>query len=226
MALAELNGLPVIRGSIHMPQLGAWTADLVLDTPNDVIGAATLVLDGGLSLAGFAARSGQFQATEYVRLIGGAGGLTKQARIQHYRNTTVRAVVSDLVRAAGETLSSTAEVATLGLQLLAWTQWAQPVGAALTSIASDRRNGGAVAWRVLPDGTIWIGRETWPDAGLRAPADYQELVALPSEGWVDLGFEVPRIAPGVSLEGRRVSFVQHSFDAESVRTKAWVAGAG
>jgi hypothetical protein len=226
MALAELNGLPVIRGSIHMPQLGAWTADLVVDTETVVAGAVTIVLDGGLRLVGFAARSGQFQATGYIRVIGGAGGLTKQARIQHYRNTTVRAVVSDLIRAAGETLSITADASVLGLQLLAWTQVAQPVGAALTSLASDRRNGGSVAWRVLPDGTIWVGKETWPDAGLKAPADYQELVALPSEGWVDLGFEVPRIAPGISLEGRRVSFVQHSFDGESVRTKAWVAGAG
>ncbi|TAL29022.1 MAG: hypothetical protein EPN98_21505 [Phenylobacterium sp.] len=223
MALAELNGLPVIRGHIHMPQLGAWTADLVVDTETDVTGAVTLTLDGGLRLVGFAVRGGQFQATEYIRVIGGAGGLVRQARVQHYRNTTVRAVVSDLVRAAGESLSNTADSSVLALQLLAWTQLAQPVAAALTSIASDRRHAGAVAWRVLADGTIWIGRETWPDAGLKAPADYQELVALPSEGWVDLGFEVPRVVPGVSLEGRRLSFVQHSIDGETVRTKAWVA---
>lgn len=222
MALASLNGLGVVRGVIHMPLLGAWTADLVVDTPNDIAGAVTLALDGGLTLQGFASRGGNFLDTEYVRVIGGAGGLGKQARIQHYQRTSVRGVVGDLLRTAGERLSSTASASTLGRGLTAWTQRGQLVGAALTSIVSDRRNAGGTAWRVLPDGSIWLGTETWPDSGLAAPADYQELVALPSEGWVEFGFEVPRIAPGVSLEGRRVAFVEHTISGEAVRTKAWI----
>lgn len=222
MALATLNDLGVIRGAIHMPLLGAWTADLVVDGSTDITGAVTLALAGGLTMQGFAARSGAFLETEYVRVIGGAGGLQKQARIQHYRQTSVRGVVGDLMRTSGERLSVTADPTTLGLQLLAWTQRAQLVGAALTSIVGDRMNAGATAWRVLPDGSIWLGAETWPDAGLIAPADYQELVALPSEGWVEFGFEVPRIAPGTSLDGRRVAFVEHTISGEAVRTKAWI----
>lgn len=224
MALASVNGIDVVSATIVMPLVGAWTADVVVDTPAGIAGACTLALDGGLTLVGFAARAGVFLDTSYVRITGGAaGGLAKPARVQHYRGTTVRGIVGELMRASGETLSATADPVVLALQLTAWTQQRQTVRQALSSLIEDRRLGAGVSWRVLPDGTIWIGTETWPDAGLTAPADYQELVELPSEGWVDLGSEVPRIAPGVSLEGRKIGYVEHRV-AETVRTRAWVVG--
>jgi hypothetical protein len=222
MGLANVNDLPVVRGVINMPILGAWTADLVIDSEAPLAGAATLALDGGLTLRGVVSRGGPFLGALYVRLMGGVGGLSKSARVQHYRQTTVRGIVGDLMRTSGETLSPTADVSVLGMQVLAWTQREQPVGAALTSLVGDRRLLGNVAWRVLPDGSIWIGRENWPDAGLTAPDDYQLTESLPSEGWIDLGFEVPKLAPGMSLEGQRVAFVEHTISQETVRTKAWV----
>jgi hypothetical protein len=224
MALASVNGIDVISATIRMPLIGAWSADAVVDTAAGVSGPCTLALDGGLTLVGFAARTGVFLDTAYVRITGGgAGGLSKPARVQHYRQTTVRGIVGELMRTSGETLSATADAAVLALQLVAWTQQRQTVRQALSSLVEDRRLGGGVSWRVLPDGTIWIGTETWPDAGLTAPADYQEIVELPSEGWLDLGSEVPRIAPGVSLEGRRVGYVEHVI-RETVRSRAWIAG--
>jgi len=223
MALASVNGIDVVSATIRMPLIGAWSTDVVVDTAAGVSGACTLALDGGLTLVGFAARTGVFLETSYVRITGGpAGGLGKPARIQHYRGTTVRGIIGELMRTSGETLSATADPAILALQLTAWTQQRQTVRQALSSLIEDRRVGAGVSWRVLPDGTVWIGTETWPDAGLTAPDDYQELVELPSEGWVDLGSEVPRIAPGVSLEGRRIGYVEHRI-AETVRTRAWVS---
>jgi hypothetical protein len=223
VALATVNGVPVIRGTINMPLLGAWTADVVADSDEAMTGSAAIVLDGGLTLQGSIVRGDVFVGSLYLRIVGGAGGLMKASRVQDYRQTTVRGVASDLVRVAGERLSTTADASVLGTQLIAWTQVAQPVGSALTSLASDRRFGGAVAWRVLPDGSIWFGRETWPDAGLTAPTDYQEIGALPSEGWMELGFAVPTIGPGVTIGGRRVAFIQHSIDGDEVRTKAWLS---
>jgi len=224
MALASVNGIDVVSATIRMPLVGAWSADAVVDSAAGVTGACTLALDGGLTLVGFAARAGVFLETSYVRITGGAaGGLAKPARVQHYRGTTVRGILGELMRTSGETLSSTADPAILALQLVAWTQQRQTVRQALSSLVEDRRLGAGVSWRVLPDGTIWIGTETWPDAGLTAPTDYQEIVELPSEGWVDLGSEVPRIGPGVSLEGRRIGYVEHHL-AETVRSRAWIAG--
>jgi hypothetical protein len=78
----------------------------------------------------------------------------------------------------------------------------------------------AVTWRVLPDGTIWAGPETWPDSGLTTD-DYQILDEDPREGTALLGVEAPVLLPGTALAGRRVSYVEHLINAEGVRSNVW-----
>jgi len=220
MSLITANGKAVIAATICMPRVGLATADLIVDSQTDVTGACTLAIESGLTLQGFASRTGIWQDTVYVRWVAGAGGLSKTAAPKHYRSTTARVVLLDLLRTAGETLSPTADARTVGLQLAAWTQIAQPIGNAISALLGDARLA-AHAWRVLPDGTIWAGPETWPDAGLKNIVDYQEIGRLPNEGRSELGFEAPALVPGVSLGGRRVSYVEHTMKDDAVRTMAW-----
>ena len=217
-----VNGVGAISGTIEMPLLGAWNADLIVNADTAPVGAVTISSDGGLTLVGFVIAGGAFEETAYVRIMGGAGGLSRPALARHYRSATMQTVLVDLMRASGERLSGTADAAVTGLPLPAWTQRANVVGLALGALVSNRRLAPPAAWRVLPDGSIWVGRETWPDAGLTAPQDYQEITDAPSEGWVELGFEEPRLTPGVSLEGRHLSYIQHRIYSDAIRTRAWV----
>jgi hypothetical protein len=220
MALITANGKGVISATICMPRLGAATADLIVDAQDAITGACLLVIESGLQLSGFATRTGVWQDTAYLRWTAGAGGLSKLATPKHYRSTSARIVFLDLMRAGGETLSPTSDAKTTGLSLAAWTQIAQPIGNALSALLGDARLT-ANAWRVLPDGTVWAGAETWPDAGLKNVVDYQELGRLPNEGRSELGFEAPALLPGTSLGGRRVSYVEHTLREDVVRTAAW-----
>lgn len=220
MALVTANGAGVVSAVITMPRVGAWHAELVVDSDAGVVGACTLAIDGGLTLNGTAKRAGVWQDTTFVRLVGGAGGLGKTARPQHYRSVSIRTVLQDLARASGELIAATADAAVLATQLVYWTTVAQPVSDVLGRLMADPRVAGA-AWRILPDGTLWVGRESWPDARLADVIDYQRIAEAPHEGKAELGFEAPRLLPGQALGARRVSAVEHTVRDGSVRTLAW-----
>jgi hypothetical protein len=222
VAFATLNGVPVFHGVICIPRVGAWTADLSVDRDQAVTGACTLAIDGGLTLVGQADRSGVWLGTARLQVVGGANGLRKTARPQHYRQTTLRAVLADLLATAGERLAASSVAATLALSLPHWTTIGQPVGRMVAALLEDARLPAATAWRVLPDGTLWVGQETWPDSGLVNLTDYQDLAEAPEEGTVELGVEAPRLLPGTTLGGRRVSYVEHRLSGEGARTCLWL----
>lgn len=218
MAFATLNGAPVFRGLICIPRVGAWTADVSADKATPITGACTLAIDGGLTLKGAAAASGVWLDTARLRVVGGAGGLAKPAKPQHYRQTTLRVVLGDLLGAAGEKLAPSSDGATLGLTLPMWTTARLSVGQMIAALLADSRLP-ATTWRVLPDGTVFVGKETWPDSGLVNVTDYQDLAEAPEEGTVELGVEAPRLLPGTTLGGRRVSYVEHRLTGDGARTR-------
>jgi hypothetical protein len=222
VAFATLNGVPVFTGVICIPRVGAWTADLSVDRDQAVTGACTLAIDGGLTLVGQADRSGVWLGTARLQVVGGANGLRRTARPQHYRQTTLGAVLRDLLATAGERLAATADAGTLALSFPAWTTIAHPVGRMVAALLEDVRLPAATAWRVLPDGALWVGQETWPDSGLVDVTDYQDLAEAPEEGTVELGVEAPRLLPGTTLSGRRVSYVEHRLTGDGARTCLWL----
>lgn len=221
MAFATLNGVPVFHATICIPRVGAWTADLAVDRQEAITGACKLVIDGGLTLVGTADRTGVWQDTARLRMVAGADGLRKVAKPRHYRRTTLRLVLQDLLAAAGERLSPKADGATLGLTFPAWVTCAQPIGVMVAALLEDTRLPVSTAWRMLPDGTLWVGAETWPDSGLVNLTDYQDLAEAPEEATIELGVEAPRLLPGTLLAGRRVSYVVHRIDGSTARTSAW-----
>jgi hypothetical protein len=219
MALVTANKLAVIEASIQMPQLGAWTADLVVDTDVALTGRVTIEIAGGLTLIGAVTRGDVFADTGHVRVTAGNDGLRRTAKPKHYISPNARTILADLLRTANETLSGTADPATLATSYPAWTTIGQPIGLAISALLQDRRLN--VTWRMLPDGTLWLGPESWPDSGLRDVADYQVLSEAPQEGKAELGVEAPSLVPGMSLAGRRLSYVEHKIGSGAVRTNVW-----
>lgn len=219
MALVEVNGHGVVDGRIWFPRTGAWHAELRVDSTDPVTGAVTIsIADGRLVLRGTVWRGAEYVDTSFLNIVGGAGGLRSIARARAYTQTSLRIVLGDLLAGAGEKLSPTSDAATLARPLAAWTTPALPVGQA---IARALRSAAPTAsWRVLPDGTIWVGPETWPDSGLTTD-DYQIMDEDPRQLTAELGVEAPVLLPGTTLAGRRVSRVEHVIGAEGVRSIVW-----
>ncbi|WP_437647873.1 hypothetical protein [Sorangium sp. So ce362] len=120
MALfATINGERVLTASLHVPYGGLWCADVELDQPRTLAGAAIVKL-GGLELRGVIApaRSGAFQGRARVRVIAGAGGWFRRCKARQFYHVsagvTLRSAVTALAADVGETFDPTGLNARIG----------------------------------------------------------------------------------------------------------------
>lgn len=211
-----LGASPILAATITLPRVGAWRIDARLDTRTVPSGRVTFT-GGGLTLVGTVVRAGAWRGGVEVHVIGGAGGLGTTLAAQAYRSATVRVVATDALTGGGETLSSTSDAEVLATGLDAWVRAEASVGGVLAALAEE--NG--ASWRVLADGTVWVGVESWP---VVAPA--HELVRRePSRGRDVVWTERLSLAPGTTFLGRRVEEVEHSIEAQHVRTTVTYADA-
>jgi hypothetical protein len=194
------NDIPIIRGALHQPRVGEWSADLLVDSDQIPTGFVTLSADGGTwSLKGTAFRLGVFVGTVSLRVVGGAAGLSPppagQGKIlpaKQYRGVTLRNILRDLCAATGETLSADSATSPLGQLVQSWTRMPGSGKSALRVLLDQY----GLDWRILSDGTLWVGTDSWPDA----PAhEFNVLGRAFAEGRIQIGYDRPFLMPGTVL---------------------------
>lgn len=207
-----LDGRGVVRASVFLPRVGAWTADVEAEGPEGPGARPELVLDGALRLRGTVVRGGAEQDRWRGRLVGGAGGLGRDAPPVALRDTTLAAALGDTLRVAGEALAPGVRVDGVANR---WHRRLAPAAHAVADIAQAA----GLAWRVLADGTVWLGAETWPE---HRPLDVQVLDWRPELGRAELAGDTLGIAPGQTLRARelvlRVGSVEHHATRDGLRT--------
>ncbi len=125
--------------------------------------------------------------------------------------------MTDLLQGVGEKLASDATASVLSTQLTAWSTLGVAAGRQLAALLQAAP--AATAWRVQPGGSIWVGLETWPDAGI----EYEEIGSLPHERKIEITTEAPTLLPGTKLDdGRKVSYVEHRIEASKLRTLVYL----
>lgn len=214
MAIVTVNGLIAYDAQMFTPRFGAWQIDTRIDDPNVPSGQVRVVIDtdaqalaitAGRVLLGTVTRAGPFIGASQVRVVAGAGGLGLVARPKHYESPTLGIVLGDLLADAGETLSITADRGILGTQLPSWTTGARPVGSVirdLFAVASP-----ASAWRMLDDGTVWVGTDAFADSGID-PSTYQLADRSAEENSLTIETDGPIPLIGKTFEGGKVNCVQ------------------
>lgn len=223
MAQITCGGADVLRGEFHFPARGPWWATLELDTATAPSGQVSIVVAGGFTLQGTVAAGGVFADVAHVDVVGGAGGIGELVPRAAYQSGLLRDPLNAALRAGGEQLSATVSQQLLAVQLKFWSQIEERVGAALDRVAgaAGRALGKAITWRVLDDGTVWLGEESWPSATLPKADDVLEV--LPADRRHVIGAEAPSLMPGVDLDGvGKVLAVDHWVAPDAVRTWAWV----
>jgi hypothetical protein len=221
------TAMPVIYGSITMPRTGAWVANLHLSSQVKPSGRVELQA-GPILLLGTVNRAGLEAGGVRVRIVGGADGLRKNAVPKHYTSPIVRLPLADLLRDAGEALSAAVDATVLNRTLLAWTTLGVQTGAMVQTLMEVAAlqpgfESDDITWRLLPDGTLWAGRETWP---LSTSTEFRIVEQAPEDDVWTLAVELPAILPGTTLPlepSRRVDTVEHQVTPELVRSKVWLA---
>jgi hypothetical protein len=196
----------VAGGWLSMPRIGIWTG--YVEVSGDAIPKGNIVATlAGVNMPCHIQRCELVEGMVKMSLVGGAGGMGRPAKAKHYRNPIVRHVLADLVRDAGEVLSPSSPAAALNTPLGYWTTLVAPTGALVQALADTV--GSDCAWRILYDGKLWFGRETWPTC----PADTRIISQDPHNATMVVGTEVSGIWPGTTIEGRRIDHVRHDFGA-------------
>lgn len=209
-ALATANGFPIIDIRLSLPRAGVWHADLAVETDELLDGRVEVVLSGA-TFVGAVREGGATIGAWGGRLSGGAGGLRETVPAKQYREVPISVPLGDILSASGEQLSRSADKSVTSRQLRAWVMRAGGAGEALAALMKGAESG----WRVLPDGTLWVGTETWkPISG-----DFEVLVDDPRERKVVLAAEsLGDLVPGRALFGKHVSYVTHQLLNNALRT--------
>lgn len=218
MSHTTLSGFEVLDGHVSLPRHGVWHADLVLDDAEGqtLPTAVTLQVGDGLSLVGTVVGGGEWQGRRSVRVVGGAGKFGGDVTGRWYQGAPLRLPVRDTLEEVGEKLSTTSSDDVLGATATpGWARTGGPARDALHRLVGDA----GATWRVLPDGTVWVGTETWPNA---ASSDVDVTADAPTSGRVSFATERPTLQPGQVLGGRRISYVELAITADRIRVEAWV----
>ena len=177
---ASVAGLQVVGGSLMIPLVGAWTADLYLATDQPISGAVSVVL-GNLTLQGFVYRSDPYGGQVKARLVAGAGGWRQSVDRQGYGSGSgvkLSHVLGDVASACGERVH-VAKDQTIG-----------PAYARATAVASDVlwelvAAGIIPAWYVDTSGTTQVS--AWPPSKVATPFTVTDQ--KPEEGFVTVATE-------------------------------------
>jgi hypothetical protein len=210
----------VSSGVIHLPRMGIWHADLVIDAPGigTQAGQVTITLCGSLNFVGTFASNGTTQrGTLRAHINGGGGGFSRVLPPKGYRLTTFGGVLNDILSTAGETASSTIDPGILGIQLPFWARMQQTAGLALASLLQVTGS----SWRMLPNGQLWLGVETYPAGTMSGVIQISFEPELNRYEFVSYS---PTILPGQTFvspttgASNKVSAVVHYIQPDSLRS--------
>ena len=218
ITLATATGLfDVLDGSLCLALTGAPIATLELpeDAAPELGPAALLIAEGDadpVTFQGVLDFSRSYQGRTSVTWVGGAGALGGTTAATHYtaiaQQVSRADVVTAILAAAGEVLSDTA---TLPADTL--PRWTRVAGESWRTALRRALDGTGYGWRVLEDGTTWVGAESWPAAELGGIELDQDLTART----LTAAYSEATLRPGTVLaDGRRVLRVTFGADGRAV----------
>ena len=211
--MTTLAGHPLLSFTLTLPRVGAWTLEALVDSDAALSGLVDLVIEGR-TWRGTVVRGG-VELSRWSGRVVGAGALASVLGPLPLADTDLRTVVVETLREVGAELA--ADAGDLSAAVARWARIAAPAAHTVADVAKAA----GYSWRVRPDGTVWLGAETW--APLALGADLDLLSVDPRIGRHELGGnDALAIEPGrvVTLDGSpvRVGAVEHRLDGAAVRT--------
>ncbi len=204
LGYAHASGTILLTAEITMKRRGAWKGIVVIDEKVD--GAETpsgpfvFDIDGvEFRCTILPDRSGAWAGRVKLRVVGGSGGLSNTLSPRNYAGGTTRfkTVLDDILRDSGEVLSDESDSTFLNKKLDGWQRVECTAEEALDLLCD---NVGA-EWRVLRDGKIWVGVDTWPEvepAGTVKEADW-------GDGVITVLPDFATLVPGIIVRRQQIN---------------------
>lgn len=207
-----IGDLDILSCDLRMPRMGVWHADVEADGDTALSGAVVIDIEGD-TFRGTIVRSDLNGGRVLSKVAAGAGGMATAVAAKHYSTgPTVKQVVTDILTAAGESLSATSDATILGKRLTRWDRAAGKASDALVEVLESQ----SATWRVLDDGTVWVGRDTYPTQNVEHDIIDEDWI----RGIVEIAPTRADLRPAVTFDGQRVSYVVHRLRPGSLRSEA------
>jgi hypothetical protein len=209
----SINGTPLLSARITEDRIGAWIAEVEADTEETIAGAVTLDVEGETFVG--TVWQGEVDSSRWKGMIvGGGGGTQKILEGGYYVQPTVRTVLADLARDAGETVSPEIPPAILIKSLERWTRLQGFAHTAFRQLADEL----GVEWRITRLGGLWLGEETW----LPIEADVIEGQYQPDQRALEVSYakaedDRPVLKPGGTYDGKKIQRVITIADGDGLR---------
>jgi hypothetical protein len=218
----QVNNFACNRGRIHLPLTGVWVADLSVEPSSSsdsipLVGDPVIVAlqDGAQTFNGTVRRVNNAFETVMMRVVGGGGGLPSSVAPKSYgQGSTFQFIAQDLLGGIGEALSTSVAPGILQTPLAFWSRLGGPAYLALANLVAEASSN----WRVLPDGSIWVGTDGFPDTGM---TDYEFLSWSPEQLEACFYSDTPTLVPGQTWQSGKVANVEHVIDAHKITSRAW-----
>lgn len=224
LQLANGNTLSVMEGDLLLPFIGNWSAHLVLaegDAAPTGLGKVVWLGDESTS---YIIRSGENEGRFSVLAVGGQGGFWKTvpSKMYDYR-LKLSLPLTEMLSSVGESLSSKSSIATTSLELSNWVRTTSRCDELLSKLTDQAK----AIWRVLPDGTVFVGVDTWPTA-----PNFEYSLQWQDPTWSSATFIVTSLSlrPGqrfpistLPISNRKVSCVRYEISPTVTRMTVWFA---
>lgn len=204
-----VNGKAVTRAMFSFPQRGCWTASVRMSAVKDLTGDVRVTLGKQAWLGAVVSSAAHNGATE-LHVVGGAG-LLRECSPRFYTSCALKLPVSELLTEAGSRLHASSTV--VG-SLSGWVRPKARAADALTTLAPE--------WRILADGSAFVGADTWRTVKPKT-ADIQVVGGDPVARRIDVAMIEPVVLPGVSWNGRRVTRVDLEVTDDQCRGSVYYA---
>lgn len=211
MSVVSLSGSPVIAGSLDLPLVGTWHLECAIGSSTaPVVGQRVTLLVGPVPFVGTVVSADSDSGNRVtVRAVGGAGKLGNVLTAKSYTMTSLDVVLVDALTEAGESRSILSDSQTETLEH--WTR----TEASLSDVLRQVTERVECSWRVLPDGSVWVGAELW----LPVTGSYVLESEEPTRSAFTVAVDSAWVLPGVTFRGRKVSAVTYRFDGTKTRAR-------
>lgn len=199
-----VNNFPIIECHLTMPKIGAWLAsDVLIDSPLEFkIGDNVVMQFLDQTFNGTIIDTGVFKQFQMCTIVGGTGKMPDYLVSKSYNSIPLGQVVKDIARATGHVVSDTSNVDLLNSYLLRWSLLKLQASLAITKLLEPSIS----LWRILPDGTLWVGKETYAPLN---PDDFLIIEKFPEQGRWNIYNESYLIQPLTSLDGINIQQVEY-----------------
>lgn len=213
---------PVLALTLEQHRMGNWHASVNVDgiipqgqtvTLEEIDSEKDTVLR---TLKGYTHRGGEKFGMSQLLIVGGhSGGLNNTVTASSWRSVPAKRIITSIMHDIGETLSSDSDSSVLSRELVSWTIVKSPAAQALSQISRFL----GCSWRVLDDGTVWFGTETYAVAN---PQPRNLLDILPVTGEREYSSQSSvGFTPGTTLDDVKVDHVRISLRRRHSGIEVW-----